>query len=368
MRCLYAFCGFVLASSWWYQGIAAAAQGGAGGRLVSEHVRMSIPVEREWLGRDTMVDLERCWRFMHGATGNNLPRRVLVVVAWDGRESRASAADATVTIGMTHPAAAANMRGFLLHEAAREMARLGLLQLARRNAPVETDDFLFEGMAEILTHEFDRSSRSLAGAWVLAHLLDRINLLGLTAQSSWSEFSGGRHDLRSAAPGITFLLTCRETFGRERTLKLFEGLRRGNLNDALWLTFRTSAAALEGSWLKKVREHSSWEDVTTTSEDDAPILEKTVHVPETARAGQELQLRFFVRDKTQDLFPGGIYVQDQASGKVFPSAARSDAGGQYISVMIPVSSGLEPGQYNYKLTAVDEAGNVRTWDGAYPVK
>jgi hypothetical protein len=362
MRRLFVLYGFALAWACWNEGSAPAAQDG--GRLVSEHIRMRIPVEREWLGRDTIVDLERCWRYMHGATAENMPRRVLIVVAWNGASSYASAADDTVTIGMNHPAAPANMRGFLLHEATREMARLGLLRLARRTAPVEQDEFLFEGMAEILTHEFDRSSRSLGGAWILAHLLDRIKLLGLAAQSSWSEFSGGRHDLRSAAPGITFILTCRETFGRERTLKLFEALRRNTLFDALWVAFRTSAAALENTWLAKVRQHSSWENLTITSEEDAPVLEKTLQVPETAQAGKELQLKFLVRDKTQDLFPGGIYLQDEASGNVYPSAAA----GQYVAVSIPVASGLGAGRYNYRMTAVDEAGNVRTWSGAYAVR
>lgn len=57
----------------------AAAPGGAAAAqaldssVVSEHVRISIPPERAWLGRDVIMDLERCWRFVNPATGGSLP-------------------------------------------------------------------------------------------------------------------------------------------------------------------------------------------------------------------------------------------------------------------------------------------------------
>ncbi len=163
-------------------------------KIVSEHVRLRIPVEREWLGRDSIMDLERCWRFMNGATGERLPRKILVVIAWDKQSSFADPDLATISIGMNDPAAPPNLRRFLIHSAAREMARMGLLELARGIADREGSEFLFEGMSEILAREYDHSARSLESAWVVAHFLDRMKLLGLKAQSRWSEFSGGRQD------------------------------------------------------------------------------------------------------------------------------------------------------------------------------
>jgi hypothetical protein len=347
-------------------GLSAGAAQFSEGRLVSEHIRMRIPHEREWLGRDTIMELERCWRFMHRATGGNLPRRVVAVVLWEGTGSDAGVKDSTVTIGMNHPEASGNLPGFLIHEAAREMARLGLRQLARRTEAVEEDEFLFEGMAEVLAREYHRSTRSLAGTWLVSNLLDRMNLLGLAAQAQWSSFSGGRHDLRSAAPGVTFVTTCREVYGRESALKLFENLKRGSLRDSIFVTFRTSAAALENAWLKKVREHSAWEDLTITSEQDVPVLEKIV-VQEKVRPGEKLVLQAYLTDRTNDLLTQGVFVLEPASEKVFQASEPSDQAAKYKSVEIPVEKGRAAGNYSFKLIVVDEAGNVRSWDGRYSV-
>ncbi len=333
--------------------------------IVSEHVRIRIPTERAWLGRDVVMELERCWRFVNPATGESLPRRLLVAVDWEGSVSSASPRDGTITVGLNQPAAAPDVRAFLVRESAREMARLGLLNLARQAAPVERTAFLFQGMAELLGREFNHSTRGLGSAWVLAHLLDRMKLLGISAQSSWDAFSEGRNDLRAAAPGVTFLMTCRETYGREKILKLFEGLRKGNLEESVSSTFRTSLAALEVAWLKKVRELPQWSDVTITSDEDAPVLEKS-ELPRPSRPGETLQLRVYLRDRTRDLLPSGIFAIASNSGAV-AQAQPGPAGAPYVAIDLGIEKERRAGSYGYRLTAVDESGNIRNWDGSYSV-
>jgi hypothetical protein len=336
-------------------------------RILSEHVRVRVPIEREWLGRDTIMDLERCWRFMNAATGEGLPRRILVVIDWDSTATTTNYQESSILVGMSQSAAAADTKNYLLHGSALEMARLGLYYLSGGAALREDSEFLLEGMAEILVHEYERSSRSLGGAWIICHLLDRMKLLGLKVQTSWTTFSGGRHDLRAASPGITFLATCRELHGRERVLKLFESLRKGNLQQSLAAAFKTNAMVLEEEWLKRVRGYRAVDDVTVTSEDDAPQLLKAVPEPAAGKAGTSLQLRLFVKDGTNDLYPQGVFLQDEASGQVLQAQPASEKGAKYISVVIPLEAGRQPGQYDYRITAVDESGNVRNWKGKYTV-
>jgi hypothetical protein len=338
-------------------------------RIMSEHVRIRVPLEREWLGRDTIMDLERCWRFMNAATGDSLPRRILLVIDWDGLLTATKYQESSISVGMSRPAAAADTKNFLLHSSAREMARLGLYALSSgaTDRSREESEFLVEGMAEILTHEYERSSRSLNGAWIISQLLDKMKLLGLNVQTSWASFSGGRRDLRAASPGITFLTTCRQLYGRERVLKLFESLRKGNLQESLSTAFKTSPVALEEQWLKRVRGYQEVEEVTVTSEEDAPQLLKTVSVPDAGKAGSSLQLRLFVKDGSNDLFAWGVFLKDEASGKVLQAQPASEKGSKYIAVQIPIEAGLQPGQYDYRITAVDESGNVRNWRGKYAV-
>ncbi len=350
--------------------LAAAPRGAAAAQaldssVVSEHVRISIPPERAWLGRDVIMDLERCWRFVNPATGGSLPRRILVEVDWGGTTSSSSPRDGTIKVGLDQPAAAADVPGFLLREAAREMARLGLLNLARQTAPVERTAFLFQGMAELLGREFNHSTRGLASAWVVAQLLDRMKLLGISAQSSWEAFSEGRNDLRAAAPGVTFLMTCRETYGREKTLKLFEGLRRGSLDESVASHFRTSLSALESAWLKKVREQPRWGDVTITSEEDAPVLEQS-EVPRSLHPGETVRLRLLLRDRARDLLPSGVFAVQTDSGAVV-QAQPGPAGAPYVAIDLPAENERRAGSYGYRVTAVDESGNIRNWEGHYSI-
>ena len=99
--------------------------------ITSEHVRLRLPVEREALGRDIILDLERCYAYMSGATDATLPRKILVIVDWNRSDTSYSYRQASISIGMNQPAAAADSRAFLLYQAAREIAHLGLLELSR---------------------------------------------------------------------------------------------------------------------------------------------------------------------------------------------------------------------------------------------
>src|SRR5438034_5944421 len=191
-----------------------------------------------------MVDLEQFWNDVDGVTGKKLPRIVLVEVNWEAADSRADPNESSISIGVNQRAASANTKDFLLRQAAREMAILGLAELSRGATLRDENAFLAEGMAEMLAREFDLSTKALTAAWVLAHFLDRIKPFSLDAMSSRSNFTSALQNLTSAAPGISFLMNCRERYGRERTLKLFETLKRASLKDALASTFKESAAVL----------------------------------------------------------------------------------------------------------------------------
>jgi len=125
-----------------------------GGMLVSEHVRMKIPVERQWLGRETMADLERGWSYINGALDDKMPRRVLVTVLWESQDGLTNYGESSISIGMGNPAASADMKSFLLHRAAVGMARLGLAELSRHGTLREENQFLAEGMCEIIDREY----------------------------------------------------------------------------------------------------------------------------------------------------------------------------------------------------------------------
>jgi hypothetical protein len=335
-----------------------------GGLLVSEHVRMKIPVERQWLGRETMADLERCWSYVNGALDGKMPRRVLVTVLWESHEGSTDYGESSISIGMAHPAASADMKSFVLHRAAVGMARLGLAELSKKGTLREESQFLAEGMCEMIAREYRQSTRGLAGAWVLAHFLDRTKLLGLVPQSSWSTFSRGRLDLRAVSPGVTLVATLRELYGRERTIKLFEAMKKEGLEEALTSTFRSPARVLEQAWIKKVRDYRISDEVTVTSDENAPRLRQMVSG--TARPGGNVQLRLSIEDIGQDFSPTSLFVLDEASGQVIEG--KTGDGGRFVVVQIPIDSKRPAGKCNVRITAVDDSGNVRHWDGSYDVK
>ena len=335
------------------------------GRIVSEHLLLRIPADREWLGREAINDLERCWRYIDGVTGE-LPRRIIVEVAWDRLESSANVSEGSITIGMGHPAARSQLKAYLLHSAAREMARLALAQQSRGVALREDVQFLTEGMVEIIAREYLGLGKSLVSAWVLAHFLDRTKPLGLATQSS-AAASRGRPGLRAAAPGITFLLSCRELHGRERVVKLFEALKKGNLEEALTSTFRTPASVLEEAWLKKLRSYRAVDDIIVTSAEDSPVLRQTTFVPPSGRRGSNLEMRLLIQDKTNDLSPDSVFVVDEGSSRVIQGRGSGQKEGEVTIFEIAVDEKRQPGKYGFRASAVDDAGNIRHWDGAYTI-
>jgi hypothetical protein len=250
-----------------------------------------MPAERSSIGRDLASELERCYVFMYRSTGQSLPRKISISVSWDQADSSCSRQNAAITVGMRQPEASADPKGFLMHSAAKEIARLGLLELSG-GAQREDTEFLFEGMAEILVHEYAHSSKALDGAWVISRYLDEMKLLGVATQRSWSQFSSGKRCLRSAAPGITLLTTFRELQGREAPMKLFEALRRNSLTASLTAAFKAPAAEIENVWLKRVREYPLVDEITITA-DEAPQLLQTALVPGSAQPGSIMEVQLF---------------------------------------------------------------------------
>jgi hypothetical protein len=325
---------------------------------------MRLPTERETLGRDIIADLERCYEYINRATGAKLPKRVFLTIDWNLPNSSCNFREAAITIGMNQPAAS-NTRAFLMHSAAREIARLGLLGLSQ-GGERKDNQFMFEGMIEILVHEYDHSSRSLEGAWIISQFLDEMRLLGLAAQRSWSAFSGDRTCLRSAAPGITFLMTFRELQGRERPLKFFEAVRLSSLTESMAMAFRSPASELEDIWLKRVRQYQAADEITIAA-DEAPQLLRTVFVPEAGQPGTMLSMRLFLMDSASNLLPDGVFVKDERTGRVLQAQGATEKDAEYFLVTVPVDETCLPGAYNYQVTAIDETGNVRRWKGSYKI-
>ena len=335
--------------------------------VVSEHIRLQVPSERESLAREVNTEFERAWSFFRRAVGT-MPRRVLFVMDWKVSLTTADSSTATVRLGMDTPAAAADPKSFALHAGIREMARLALIDLSRGEAVSEPASFLLEGMSEMLVHEYNRSTRILEGAWVVARLLQQMNLLGFAQQFPWTGFAAAQHSLRTAAPGITFLETCRELKGRDSLIKFFEALGRSPLEIALYAVFKASAADLEKLWLEKVAKYDAPQEVTATAPEDAPALNRVAFSPDTARAGNPFQVRLYLSDRIGDLSPEAVFVSDKASAKTLQGRGASDGKDRYVSVDMPVEATRAPGPYELSITAIDEAGNVRTWSRSYRVE
>jgi hypothetical protein len=324
-----------------------------------------MPSEREALGRDAVGDLERCYDFMNRSTGEKLPRRIFLDVSWDKQDSVCNHLEGSILLGMNNPAAVADSQRYFLHHAAREMARLGLLELSE-GAEREDTEFLFEGMVKILVHEYEHSSRNLESAWAISRLLDEMQMLGLATQRSWSKFSGGRRCLRSAAPGITFLMTFRELQGRERPLKFFESLKSTGLNKSLTAAFKAPVSDLENTWLKKVREYRVADEITVAA-GEAPQLVQTDIFPGEAQPGSALRMQLWLKDDAGNLLPDGVFVKDERTGRLVQAQGSTEKGADYMLVTIPIEANCPPGQYNYQVTVVDESGNLRNWRGSYKV-
>lgn len=335
--------------------------------IVSKHIRIRIPVERQWFGRKVIADLEQCRQFIDRSTDGKLPDVILVAIRFDSATSSSNLRDRTVTIGMDNPAAGPDTKAYLLHSAAGEMARMALLNLSGNRAAAEENRFLLEGMAELLAHEYSLTVRSLGGAWVVSSFLDRMGGLGLEAQMKWTEFSGGRSDFSAAAPGITLLSTCGDVFGRGKTVKLFKEMEKKGLEEALNSAFGSSAARIEAIWLERVRKYRIG-DIAVTGDGDVPMPGGTKLLPEEAEAGTPLLVRFDIRDEADNFFPWGLFVLDEKSGRIVRGQAVLVEGKRQYQVKIPIEADRASGRYQYRATAVDLAGNVHNWTGSYAVK
>jgi len=333
--------------------------------LVARHVRIRIPVERHWLGRDSISDLERSWQFIQAAAGGRLPSRVLIVVEFQDGTATVDPENSTISIGMNDPAAAPDMKGFLIHGATRALARLALINLSGNGAAREENRFLLDGMSEMLAREFSHSVKRLGAAWAICYYLDRMNPLGLAQLSGRAELSGSNHDLRAAAPGITLLTVCHELNGRQRVLKLFESMAKRDLEGSLGAALK-SPAAVEAEWLNRVRSYKP-ADVSITTEDEAPALDRVVFVPDRVKPGTTLVMQLFAHDRSYGLSAPGIFVIDESSGKVLQGREAKAADGQCTQFEIPIDPARQEGHYGLRIAAIDEGGNVRNWTASYSV-
>jgi hypothetical protein len=335
------------------------------GTIASKHFILQMPAEREALGRELLADIERCYEFMDRSINRKLPRKISIMVDWNLSGSASNYRAGSITIGMNQPASLKEEKGFLFHSIAREMARLGLRYLSQ-GAQREDAEFLCEGMIEILVHEYNHSSRSLDAAWATAHLLDAMNGLGLQQQRSWTDFSGGKHNHRNAAPGITFLSSFRDLQDRDRPLRFFESLRNNSLLNGLGIAFAAQASDLENTWLKKVREFQIPDELTVKS-GGAPQFIKTEVIPKAAKPGTTLQWRVYIDDVDYDLIPENIFLKDERSGRVYQAQLSSDKTEQFFTFTAPVEPDCAAGSYAFHVIAIDESGNLRQWSGNYSV-
>jgi hypothetical protein len=335
------------------------------GSIASDHVVLYMPPERGSLGRELINDFEQCYQYMNRATNSSLPRKIYIDVDWDQPNAGCNWRKGSLMIGMKLPVAESDTKDFLSHSAGREIARLGLLRLSQ-GAQREDTKFLFEGMIEILVHEYQHSSRCLEAAWVLSQYLDEMKQLGLDAQRSWSSFSGGECCLRNAAPGITFLTTFRELQGRDRPIKLFDSLKKHSLFQSLEEAFGAPISEVEDIWLKQVREHPKIEEITTKA-DSAPRLQKAVVVPETANPGTSLQIKLFIADAANDLLTNSVFIKDGRTGRLLQVQEATETEGRYFLATVPIEKDCPAGQFPYDVTAIDESGNLRRWSGHYRV-
>jgi len=335
------------------------------GSIKSDHVLMQMASERELLGIEIIADVERCYEFMNRSLEETLPRRILIAVDWEHADSHCNYRDARIMIGMNQPLAMVDERAFLAHSIAREMARFGLLILSQ-GAQREDTEFLFEGMTEILVHEYNHTSRNLEAAWATSRMLDEMQTLGLANQRAWSSFSGGSRSHRNAAPGITFLKTFRELQGRDRPVKFFAELKKKSLVTGLEAAFKAPIAEIEKTWLNRIREYQIPDEITVNA-GDAPQLIKAEANPEVGKPGTEMQLRLYFKNAKADFMTGNVFLKDERSGRVFLAQPSADKNAGFLTGTLHIADNCPPGTYSYQTTAIDEAGNLRRWSGTYVV-
>jgi hypothetical protein len=74
-----------------------------------------------------------------------------------------------------------------------------------------------------------------------------------------------------------------------------------------------------------------------------------------------------MKDSARNLLPNGVFVRDERTGGLLPVSKDSEEGMEFLVATIPVEGGCQPGQYQYLITAIDEAGNLRRWSRNYIV-
>ncbi|MDR1727981.1 MAG: DUF4625 domain-containing protein [Acidobacteriota bacterium] len=344
--------------------------------MSSKHVTLQFPAEREILGRELSAEAERCYDYMNRAMDGGLPRNITVALDWNASGSTWNFRTGRVMIGMDHPASSSDAKKFLNHALPLGIARLGLINLSQGGQREDTE-FLFEGMSEILAHEYNHSTRTLDAAWAIARLLDEEGLLGLAQQRIWSEFSGGRQSHRNAAPGITFLLIQRE-IDRTRPVKFFSALKKNSLLNALNTAFKTTAAELEAAWLKRVREYEIPDEIVVQA-GEGPKVTGVDFSEGGADGARAVHLTLKIDGLAGGFRAENIFVRDLRSGKAFPARnapgiASSDgvatAGGsaQEFVATIPVAADVPAGRYEYQVVVIDEAGNLGQTMRSYELK
>jgi len=334
--------------------------------IVSRHLRLHIPAERQWIGRDNISDLERCWEFVHVAAGGQLPSRVSVVIEWQDAATSVDAERSTITLGMNDPSALKDSNGFLLQIAVRGLARLALTNLMGDGASKPENRFLLDGMSEMLAHEFSNTVKRLGAAWTICHYVDKISPLGLMHLSGRSEFAGDSQDLVAAAPGITFLTFCSEVYGRDRVLKLFDSLAQKNLEDSLAAAFKTRVPALETQWLNRVRGYDP-QEFSISPDEPGPALDRVLFNPDPAKPGAALAVRLYTHQGRSYLGSTGIFLIDESSGKTRQGHQVKPTEGMFTQFEIPVESARQDGKYRVHIVAVDNGGNVCIWEASYTV-
>jgi hypothetical protein len=156
--------------------------------------------------------------------------------------------------------------------------------------------------------------------------------------------------------------------GRDRLQKFFEALRKTSLEQSMAAAFRTPLAGMEAAWLKKLRSYSP-ADATATAPEDAPVLKSAQVSPDPVAPGATVEVRVTIEDRAGDLLQGGVYLHEPTGGRVFAARplTRNTVNAEFL-FSIPIGAQAPPGRREFGVTAIDEAGNIRNWNGGYAVK
>ena len=74
-----------------------------------------------------------------------------------------------------------------------------------------------------------------------------------------------------------------------------------------------------------------------------------------------------IQNGRNNLNPSSVFVLEQTTGLVLTGKALGEKDNRFTVVEIPIEGTRPPGTYRYSITAVDQSGNIRNWEGAYTV-